>query len=139
MSGDILLRRYRDGAIIFSQGDEPNGMFTILTGKVRIWRGRDGHETTLAILGSGEFFGEMAMFDGKPRSATAQADGPVELRYIDAEEFDRLAGDPFVRRVLGKMAERLRAADESLSKLDAENAARHEYVSHLSVRRDWAV
>lgn len=140
MGGDVPARTVRNGAIIFSQGDQPDGMFVVLSGKVRIFRRANGHETTLSLLKQGDFFGEMSLFDHKPRSASAAAVGEVELRFISATEFESLSmSDPFVRQMLSKMSERLREVDDALAKLDAENVARHTYLENLSLHRDWAV
>ena len=139
MAGDVLVRRVGDGAIIFNEGDHADGMYVVLSGKVRIYRGKSGAEKTLTILKQGDFFGEMALFDHGPRSATAQVVGDAELRFISTREFESMFADPFARQMLTKMSERLRAVDEALSKLDAENIARHSYLQNLSIHRDWAV
>ena len=56
------------GAVLFRTGDEGDAMYLIEEGKVRICvRAKDGHEVTLTELHRGDFFGEMALLDGKPR------------------------------------------------------------------------
>jgi len=140
MGGDVPVRTVADGAIIFNQGDQADGMYVVVDGKVRIFTRSNGHETTLGVLKQGDFFGEMSLFDHKPRSAGAVAVGETQLRFISAGEFQSLQlSDPFVRQMLAKMSERLREVDEALTKLDAENVARHSYLSNLSLHRDWAV
>ena len=135
----MVVRHLKNGAIVFKEGDPPDGMFVILGGKIRIFREASGHETNLAVLQQGEFFGEMAVFEHKPRAATAQAVGDVDLRYISGREFEAMITDPFVRQMLSKMSERLRRVDEALTKLDVENDARHSYLQTLSIHREWAV
>ena len=76
---------------------------------------------TLTVLNQGDFFGEMSLFDKKPRSATAQVVGEAELRFISSAEFDGMISDPFARHMLVKLSERLRHVDEALTKLDSEN------------------
>lgn len=139
MTGDITTRHLKDGSIIFKEGDAPDGMYVILGGKVRVFRETHGHETQLAVLKQGDFFGDMAVFEHKPRAATAQTIGDVDLRYISGPEFEAMISDPFVRQMLTKMSERLRRVDEALTKLDAENGARHSYLENLSIHREWAV
>ena len=57
----------KTGAVLFRAGDEGDAMYLIEEGKVRICvRAKDGHEVTLTELGRGDFFGEMALLDGKP-------------------------------------------------------------------------
>jgi len=61
------------GAVLFRTGDEGDAMYLIEEGKVRICvRAKDGHEVTLTELKRGDFFGEMALLNGKPRSADAR-------------------------------------------------------------------
>lgn len=139
MAGDIVVRRFGDGSIVFREGDQPDGMYVILSGKVRAFRTVNGHETTLGLLKQGDFFGDMAVLEHKPRSATAQAVGDTELRYISGPEFESMINDPFVRQMLTKLSERLRRVDEELTKLDAQNDARHSYLQNLSMHREWAV
>ena len=139
MASDVNVRRLLDAAVIFREGTAADGMYSIVSGKVRIYREEHGHETTLSLLHPGDFFGELALLDRKPRSASAQAVGDTEVRFISAAEFDGMVSDPFLRHMLVKMSERLRHVDEALSKLDAENVARHSYLENLSMHRDWAV
>jgi CRP-like cAMP-binding protein len=139
MASDVIVRRMNDGAILFNEGDVADGMYVILSGKVRFFRRQHGQEMTLGILNQGDFFGEMSLFDKKSRSATAQVVGESELRFISSREFEGMFADPFARHMLVKMSERLRRADEELTKLGAENTARHSYLQNLSMHRDWAV
>src|ERR1043166_6459503 len=61
------------GTVLFRTGDDGDAMYIIEQGKVRIcMRAKDGHEVTLTELHRGDFFGEMALLDGKPRSADAR-------------------------------------------------------------------
>src|SRR5882672_9552536 len=63
--------------IVFAEGDEADGLYVVLEGKVRIYRkGHDGNEVEFATQEAGEFFGEMALLDGKPRSATVSCKEP---------------------------------------------------------------
>lgn len=139
MASDVMVRRMNDGAIVFNEGDTADGMYILLGGKVRIFRREHGHEMTLTVLNQGDFFGEMSLFDKKPRSATAQVVGEAELRFISSAEFDGMFSDPFARHMLVKLSERLRRVDEALTKLDSENVSRHSYLENLSMHRDWAV
>ncbi|MGE5595440.1 MAG: cyclic nucleotide-binding domain-containing protein, partial [Hyphomicrobiales bacterium] len=67
-------RSFEAGDTIFSEGEEGVGFFLITRGKVEATRGG----TTLATLGAGDFFGEMALIDGFRRSATVKAAEPTE-------------------------------------------------------------
>ena len=70
----------KSGEVLFRAGHEGDAMYIIEEGKVRIFvRAKDGHEVTLTELQRGDFFGEMVLLDGKPRSADARVaeDGAV--------------------------------------------------------------
>ena len=74
------------GAVLFRAGDEGDAMYLIEEGKVRICvRAKDGHEVTLTELHRGDFFGEMALLDGKPRSADARVPPRPAFRSRDVE------------------------------------------------------
>jgi CRP/FNR family cyclic AMP-dependent transcriptional regulator len=76
--------------LIFEQDDRLRTIFLIVEGLVRIERRDDGQFSPLAILGAGEFFGEMSFIDGAPASARAIAQEPTQLLAIDAVDIDRL-------------------------------------------------
>jgi len=129
-------RSYADGEVIFAEGAAADQMYVIRTGKVRIFRDQDGKQTTLATLKQGDFFGEMGMFEGKPRSAAAQAIGPTEITVIEPADFKRMTGDPLVWNVLKKMSARIRDMDDALEKLSVQDTVRREHLASLSLRRD---
>ena len=133
------IKRFKDGDVIFNQGSRGDCMYVIRTGKVRIFRDQDGVQTTLATLKLGESFGEIALFDDKPRSASAQAMGDTEVLVVSRAEFESMTCDPMVRQVLTKMGQRIREIDEAFEKLAVEAEQRREYVSSISLRRDWLV
>lgn len=105
---------FADGDVVFSQGDAAADMYVIRSGKVRIYRTHDGEEVTLAVLGAEDFFGEMALFTPGSRTATAVAVGDAEVEVVDRPTFMSLIKDPVVWRMLAKMSERVRLADEAL-------------------------
>jgi CRP-like cAMP-binding protein len=133
------IKRYADGQMVFEQGSRGDCMYQIRYGKIRIFRDQDSAETTLATLGPSETFGEIALFDDKPRSASAQAIGEVEVLVVARAEFENMTCDPMVRQVMVKMGQRIRAIDEAFEKLSVEAENRREFVSGLSLRRDWLV
>lgn len=130
-------RHFEDGQIIFSQGSRGDEMFVVRAGKVRIHASHDGHDVTLAFLGPHEFFGEMSLLTGETRSASAQAQGPVELTVVDAETFNRLVGDPLVHDMLARMSQRIRDVDRELEKLSGQDSIRREHLSHIIEQRNW--
>ena len=102
---------FEDGRYIVQQGQLGTGLFVVVEGKVRVVRGSE----ELAELGSGELFGEIAVFDQQPRMASVIADGPVRCLGIASWDFlDLLETDPILtRNVLRVLAERLRSATEA--------------------------
>ncbi|MEM6822765.1 MAG: cyclic nucleotide-binding domain-containing protein [Verrucomicrobiota bacterium] len=83
-------RRYDTGEVIFDQGEEGLGMYVVVSGKVRIFtkaESPDGSEKELALLGTGQFFGELALLDGEKRTASAIAVEPSRLVGFFRPEF----------------------------------------------------
>jgi CRP/FNR family transcriptional regulator, cyclic AMP receptor protein len=120
------------GAVLFRTGDEGDAMFLIEEGKIRICvRAKDGHEVTLTELNRGDFFGEMALLDGKPRSADAQVAEDARLAVLSREHFlCFVRSNPNVAlEMLTALANRLRHTDELLRhtatrNVNVEEAAR---------------
>jgi uncharacterized membrane protein len=105
------------GAILFRAGDQGDAMYLIEQGKVRIYvQAKDGHEVTLTELHRGDFFGEMALLDGKPRSADARVTQDARLAVLSREHFLSFVGsNPNVAlEMLTALANRLRHTDELL-------------------------
>lgn len=131
--------KFADGKVIFKQGDSADEMYVVRSGKVRIFRTKEGKETTLDHLGSGEFFGEMALFGDRPRSASAQVVGGTELQIIDKDAFMGLIKEPVVYNILEKMSERIREVDDKVEDLSVQDQVRKEHLGSLTVRNQWFV
>lgn len=81
-------RRVSAGRVIFQQGEAGDGLYGILSGRVSFTVDTaDGRVLILNVLGAGEFFGEIALLDGKGRTATAVARDPGHLLFIARNEF----------------------------------------------------
>jgi uncharacterized membrane protein len=105
------------GSVLFRKGEPGGAMYLIEGGRVRIHiLDDDGDEVTLAELAAGDFFGEMAMLDGKPRSATATVSEDARLAVLSREGFHAfVAHTPQVAlSMLAAITERLRATDDML-------------------------
>jgi CRP/FNR family transcriptional regulator, cyclic AMP receptor protein len=103
--------------VLFRTGDAGDAMYVIERGKVRICvQATDGNELTLAELGRGDFFGEMAMFDGQRRSANAVVAEESRLAVLSREHFlFFMRSNPNVAlEMLTALANRLRRTDELL-------------------------
>jgi CRP-like cAMP-binding protein len=101
------------GDVVFREGEPGDTMFVVRKGKVRITKQVRGGEKTFAVLGPGEFFGEMAILSGQPRSATAIAIEDVMLLEVDAKRFETMVTTQaeIAVRIIQKLARRLEEAD----------------------------
>lgn len=105
---------------VFLQGEVGHELFLLLSGAVRIVaEGAEGREITLALLTDGNFFGDMALLDGHPRSASAIALEDCDILVLrQSELFEVLERSPAsVRRLLAFLSERLRRANERIHDL----------------------
>jgi len=108
---NIESRRFMAGSTIFREGDEANELFVIKSGKVRIQIGN----RTLTELEPDSIFGEMALIDNEPRSATAIAVTDVELVPVGEKQFLFLVSQtPYVAlKVMRVLVQRLRATNKT--------------------------
>jgi len=104
---------FMDGATIVREGASNEQLFVILDGSVRVTRGG----RTIARMSSGDFFGEVSLLDGGPRTATVVADGPVRCLILLRKEFQRICAEtPLVAaKTLRSLATRLRGLERSTS------------------------
>jgi CRP-like cAMP-binding protein/thioredoxin-like negative regulator of GroEL len=130
-------KRFTAGASLFQEGDEGAEMYIILEGRVMISKYIPGAgEEALAILERGDFFGEMSLIDGEPRSADARAHGgPLTVLALDqATVREVLAMDPhaaveFLQLLCRLVANRLREIDEKVIGWRIMSGERNESVS----------
>ena len=91
LTGSMRSRRFRRGEVIFHLGDPGDALFVILSGDVKIsLPSETGEEAILATLGSGAVFGELALLDGAPRSASATALTATETVVLPRDRFREL-------------------------------------------------
>jgi len=115
--GDQLFARFGKscptGTVLFREGDEGTTMYVLQSGRVRISKESKDSSKTLAVLGPGEFFGEMAILNRKPRTATAEVVEAARLLVLDAKTFEAmvLSNVEIAVRLIKKLARRLDNAD----------------------------
>ena len=80
-------KNFKAGEIIFREGEKQNWMYIVLWGQVDLYADYDGNKKYLTTLGNEDFFGEMGMIEGEPRSATAVANTDTTLILIDEDNF----------------------------------------------------
>ena len=132
MSEEGLLGRiYKDGEVIVEEGTQSRTMYVIQSGQVKVVKGDGETETILATLGEGDIFGEMSLFDAKPRSATVKAVGEARVLAIDHENFlKRIKMDPSLAfRTIKQMSQRIRDLNNRVSyALKMANQAHNELI-----------
>jgi len=108
---NIEAQPVKAGSIIFREGDEAHELFVIKSGEVRIQIGN----RTITELGADSVFGEMALIDSEPRSATAVAITDVELVAVSEKQFLFLVSQTpyFALKVMRVLAQRLRATNRT--------------------------
>ncbi len=113
------------GEVLFNEGDKGDVMYLIKEGQIKITKGRGPDERVLAVLKEGDFFGEMAIIDGSPRSATATAISKTSLLVIDKETFrTKIRENPLIEYILETLTKRLRNADEQIKLLTIKSEER---------------
>ncbi len=108
------------GQVLFHEGDLEDRLYVVVSGKIKLGRsGSAGRENLLAVLGPGQMFGELSVFDPGPRSTTATAVTAAEVRVLEHDDLMTwLTGRPEVARsLLGQLAGRLRRANDVVSDL----------------------
>ncbi len=108
---------FSDGEVIVRQGEPGDCMFVVQEGRVEVVIEEAGKETRLSVMERGDVFGEMAIFEKQPRSATVRALGQVRVLTVDKRTFlRRVHEDPsFAFRVLEKMSRRIRELNRELA------------------------
>ena len=104
-----LTREYPKDTMIFSESQKGNDMFIIQSGEVAISKVVDGNEVTLAVLKKGDMFGEMALLENKPRSASAIAHSNCRLMVVNHANFNQMVTTQpqLISRLTTTLAERL--------------------------------
>ncbi len=119
---DALERFARDfpaGSVLFEEGQPGDYMYVVQTGEVEIRRQVGETERVLAILPPGEFFGEMAILNGRPRSATAVCKTNARLLVIEGKTFEAMmrARPEIALRIIKALATRLESANQHIELL----------------------
>ncbi|WP_181312006.1 Crp/Fnr family transcriptional regulator [Nocardioides campestrisoli] len=112
--------RLRRGEVLFHEGDSGDRLYIVLEGKVKLGRSAaDGRENLLAVMGPGQMFGELSLFDPGPRSATVTAVTDAAFASLSHDDLLKwLDGRPMVARgLLSQLAGRLRKSNDVVSDL----------------------
>lgn len=104
--------------VLFADGDDAEELYVVRSGRVAIFKSSgDGKESVVALMESGDLFGEMPLFDREPRSAGARAIEPSELIAVDYPPIRKLleARPQLLWAVVEMLSRRLRVIDEALA------------------------
>jgi CRP/FNR family cyclic AMP-dependent transcriptional regulator len=112
-----LGKQYRDGETIIQQGDVGDCMYVVQSGRVEVVQSSEYGEQHLAFLESGNFFGEMSVFEKEVRSATVKSAGEARVLKVDKKMLlRRLREDPLLAvNLLQTMSHRIRDLDAELA------------------------
>ena len=88
--GEMDVESHEEGSVIINEGDPGSSMYLIASGEVKVYTRGTGGTVYLARLGEGDFFGEVSVLTGKPRTATITASQRTELLRLDKDKLDAL-------------------------------------------------
>lgn len=134
-SNEDLVREYPTGTMIFSEHQKGRDMFIIQDGSVRISKVVDNEEVTLALLKKGDMFGEMALLEDRPRSASAIAHNGCKLMVVNKENFDQMVSTQpqMIAKLTTMLADRLWSMYRQLSNT-ALNSPKEKVIDMLALQ-----
>jgi CRP/FNR family cyclic AMP-dependent transcriptional regulator len=131
ISSHARVKTVPKNTIVITEGDEGNSLYIILNGKVKVYLSEEeGREVILNMQGPGEYFGELALMDAGPRSASVMTLEQSQFSIIAKKDFqDCLSRNPEIAlRLIEAMARRVRALSEAV-----RNLALHDVYERVSV------
>lgn len=134
-----MMRTYPMGTMIFCENQSGADMFIIQEGEVSISKVVDGNEVTLAVLKKGDMFGEMALLENKPRSASAIAHAECKLMVVNRKNFDMMVSTQaqLIARLTTTFAERLWSLHRQLTNSQIVDYS-HKMVDMLALQLEKA-
>ncbi len=138
--GSVLKwKEYLPGSVILAEGEPGNNLFILLNGSAKVTRaGGQGREVVIAFIRAGEFFGELSILDGHPRSASVVALDDSQVYVIERSDFIGLIRrDPDMSiHILQELARRIRASDRQIEYLALNDAESRVFHSLIRVAED---
>jgi CRP-like cAMP-binding protein len=111
-----VVRQYKDGDVIVKEGEMGVAFYVVSRGHVEVFKGTAGVEHSIATLGPGSFFGEMALFDNQVRSASVRAKGDCECLVLTKWDFNAeltTGGCRIATAMLAILARRIRGMTDA--------------------------
>lgn len=124
MNSGGLGRTYHQGEVIVKQGEPGDCMYVIQQGEVEVILEKEEGDVILCTLRENDFFGEMAIFNKKPRSATVRALGDARVLSVDKKNFlSRVHDDPSIAfRLVQTLSRRIQDMDEQVGRTRRDTA-----------------
>lgn len=122
-------QHFLPGEVIILEGDFSQELYILVSGRVRIVKDWSGvHERTLALLTQGDFFGEMAIFESAPRSATVVAEEEAELLVLSPDKFKQTIYQKpdMAFEIFRELSARLRRREEQALIIRQQSVPPHE-------------
>lgn len=138
LANKIKEKTYYKGEFLFHQAEPGLNLYIVKSGAVKVFRTSEtGQTNALTILGNGDFFGEMSLLDGAPRSASAQAALNTTAYILTQNAFQEvlLSYPRFALSILKALAKRLRVADEHIDNLvfyDTETRLKKVFINLIN-------
>jgi len=126
---DQFKRLYPDNTMVFCEHEPGNELYIIQSGKIKITKMIDNKEVLLAVLKEGDIFGEMALLENKPRSASAIAYGDTQLMAVNKENFKNMISTQpqLVTKLICLLAERTWVVYRQLTNLKIKSKIGRTY------------
>lgn len=114
MGVEDTIVEYKKGEILFREGESSKDLYIIQNGIVKIFKEVDGKKLPIALVHAGQFVGELSFFDGKPRSASAEAATDLKVIKLDQPKLDKEIKKlpSWLLVLIRSIADRMRSADE---------------------------
>jgi len=123
---ELVVRQAATGEMVMREKDPAGAMFLVIAGELEVLKhGQSGNEVRVAMFGPGDWFGEMAILDVQPRSASVRAVAPTILLHVGPDDMEKLlerdlrAYAMIMRNIARELSRRLRVADGILAHLVA--------------------
>ena len=128
---------FKTGVHLFHENDRSRELYVIQSGNVKVYRTQSGREVELAVMGKGSVLGEMALIDGRPRSASAKALDECTVSIIDADVFhNRIKGvPPWFMTIIKMTCQKIRNANRLLQSM---GGGRHGFNIILAIHYQFA-
>ncbi|MDX1374025.1 MAG: Crp/Fnr family transcriptional regulator [Burkholderiales bacterium] len=120
ISANAVTRKHPKNTIVVSEGDSTDGLYIVLEGRVKVFvSDEDGHEVVLGTQGPGEYFGEVALLDAGPRSASVITLEPCRLLLVPKDDFRGFveSNPAFAFSLIGKLIARVRTLTDNVKSL----------------------